>query len=500
MPEDQAVVGFAQEARSKAEVLLTHSTSSLRPVDALDQTMLQAFNHYLQTEGVAALEIEKLEAVPESFHRQMADQFDSRVLASTATSFNTGADAEARVQSRPRNQHLADWMRALYEYYAKREHKIPYAGENLRLWKQEIFAGPNGKPITRVVEVDHVDPQDYAILGVNGVLGMHGAAANLEGFFGQMTQLLNGELKGFAPGSGKQLTLYAVTFPDDHRIRYAQEIPAMNASPETYLSPMVKDFSRRVILPLLGLREGEAPLSLADLKGRMRRLNFFLNSYGSCIGKEVRNALCEWLQEQGYQNAVIRQGLAEIYALAIHPVSRLDDHHPCGNFSSLYVVSRTDQQAKSRMDASAFVPEGTEPPALIPISENELMVWLDHPTQNIHWENARTAMPTPSTASPPSIVATQSNIKSGHSMLLATESYDYRDEGGVLHHYRPAYIANSLRSVVAATVVPKDLSQTLNAQPLGDLTEGKIEPIPRSHVLEEAMRRFREGRQAQQKT
>ena len=273
MSEPQAAVGFTAFARARVDAMLQPSGQT-RPRDANDDAWFDAFNHYLKQSGKPPLG-RIAQQLPTSFHRHIAEQFESRALTATATSFNAGAGTQARVQSRPANRALAEWMCATNIYHTTREGHAPYAGETLKLWKQKTTIGADGTHHSRIIEVDAIDPNDHAVLGFNGVSGMHAAQKNLHGFFEQMAHVLGGDMASLTPIGGKKLTLYAVTYPDAHRIRYAQEIPALNADPEHYTSSMVQAFTKRVLLPWLGLKEGDAPLDVADLKQRMRRLNFF---------------------------------------------------------------------------------------------------------------------------------------------------------------------------------------------------------------------------------
>lgn len=489
---------FAHYVRMQVLHLLSANGAPRRTLDVQDRDCLEATSRYLQSEGEAPLLMADIKDVPTDLHRRLADAFESRALTRAPTPFYTAPDTQQRAASRSRNQALADWTAALWRYYAQCEQLSPDAPEHIRLWKQEFRQAPDGTMQPHIVEVDHIDPADHAIVGFNGVAGMHRAQPALHGFFEQMAQVLGGDLATLTPHNGKKLVLYAASYPDAHRIRYAQEIPAFNADPEHYVSDKARIFTHQVVLPWLGLHEGQPLLKPADLQAQLRRMNLFLFSYGACIGKEIRNELASWLKEQGYNPAMIRQAFAEVYAMHIHPVCRLDESPEYGNFSSLYVASRSDVQSRARAGHDRFIPPSSEPPALVPISDNELLVWLDHPTQNITWANPDVAEQfneAGPAGSNPKRIEGLAGLGSGHSLRMATQAYEFIGKDGLPQRYHPGYLGNSLRSVVAATVVPKDLSQTLEApEPVHD----GLQPIPSSFRLKEAIRRYQQEKQGLQ--
>ena len=144
----------------------------------------------------------------------------------------------------------------------------------------------------------------------------------------------------------------------------------------------------------------------------------------------------------------------------------------------------------ARADHSGYVPSGTEPPALIPISENELMVWLEHPTQGIEWQDKD--MDAQFSAAPnPKRIEGLAGLGSGHNLRLATQAYRYTAPDGTNQAYDPGYLGHSLCSVIAAAVVPNDLSQLLSTDGPDPFTlSADSQPIPISFRLREAIRAY----------
>ncbi|MBN67461.1 MAG: hypothetical protein CMM94_07860 [Rickettsiales bacterium] len=459
--DDSPHPSFAAWLAATTRSLLTqNATDAAAPSDDL-QPVIDAINAYLRLDGE-----EEVTLVPcdtQEVVRGLSAFLDINRLNQTQNVFNCGADAERRVESAEHNVALANLVSALDDALRKQKHPImledgvmeahalPADNDDVKVWKRTVEKMPDGTWQSSIEEVDHIDFEHTPIICAGGARCLHANPKTINGFMKQ-AELALGGLEIYQPGiTEKPIELYAVSYPVAHRTRINAQTFAYNADPDTEISEQAQAFSDRFILPYLQGEAGER-LPLKELKLHLRKFNFFAYSYGTCFVKEVCNALSQGLLNKGYSASQVREALAEVYAMNLNATCRLDDEKPCGNFSSIYVVSKQDATAQSRANyAKYFKHKEAQLPAVYPVSENELLIWTNHPKVGKVWQalndvettEANLLYPNPAPVLPD---GKKKDDTSGHDVRLATSRTVTRHpEDPVADYYDPSFIEYSLR-------------------------------------------------------
>ncbi len=479
-----------------------------KPMDDLTRHYFMQLNNYLSRESEHPIDVEAFADIPENLAQQLAKKLEISHLRYETTPFTHGEDVKARVNSHDRNRYLADFMRATSAYFSLATHEPPAASTQIKLWKRVVIQHANGPNTTELEEVNRIDPNKHCIIAFNGIVGMH-TAGRTNGLISEVERLIQGEGTSDketqkattmtpVPVKGKDVQVYAVSIPDRNRIHYASEVPASNADPNGYISPMAREFTHRVILPSIGLDESSHPITLAQAKTAMRQLNMMTFSYGSILVREIRNVIAETLATKGLPDHEIKAALAQAYALHINPVCRLDDTHPCGDFSSIYEISKNDITAAARADYEQFTTPNAKLPLLIPIGDHGLMVWSDTPLsiERTNPEDQTKTYEIYSSQAAAMLPHSGGLQMDGHLLSLNTRSYAYVDQIlpkiEITKFHDPAHVQLTLRNAVGASELPTDLSETFEPpKPEGANT---AEPRPKlSETMKLAIERFRQG-------
>lgn len=479
------------------------------PINDAARTYLDAVNVFLTREGEQPIDVASVTDLPSQFPTQIAQALEVTSLRRDGSPFLYGDDVKPRVNSRERNQHEADLMRATAAYYRAAHPESFVAGGHYKIWKRKKGSA------TELEEVSRIDPAEHAIIGFNGLRGgMEGNPKYSLGFIDQIEQLLGKQSLDknaafLTPVDGKPIGIYVVTHPDHDLIHYAAEIPASNANPETYVSDMTRELMNRVILPSVGLDDSVKTITLPDAKRALRQLNVMTFSQGSVVSRQMRNVLAETLMHKGLRPDEVKTALAQVYALSINPTCRLDETHPCGTFSNIYQVSKNDHIAAARADYARYVPAGAKPPHLVAIGDHELMVWEDTPISLVAKAPAASKA---ATYDAQAGVATIYSVQAAdllphaagysrypHALKLSTEGYAYTDADQgqtVTKFHDPSHLDFSLRNAVKADELPDDLTETFTPTRLTPPPDPALaSPLPPklSEVMKQAIRNFRDG-------
>ncbi|MCI5049040.1 MAG: hypothetical protein MRY32_01735 [Rickettsiales bacterium] len=465
-----------------------------------DLTFLKAFNIYLESEGVEAIAKDRLQNMPSDFALRMSIALDNRALSKSHNPFNSGDHVKPRVQSYTRNTRFGEMLEALYHYVDHVSPKDkPDDNESPHLWKRVVHE-VDGKYKSELVRVDHVDPNEHAVVCFSGILAMHHDKRALNGMMKQIEKLLGGPEIYQSKDGDKPYGVYLLSYPDDHRIRYNVDLVKTNADPIHHSCSYAKRFVDEMLIPSYGL--DQEPMNEATLKSCMRKMNFFTYSYGAAFVKEVRNLLSDYLHERGFDDAQIKRAFAECYCLNVHPTARIDTPHPCGDFSSVYVVSSEDILAPARADYTVHVPDANKVPSLVPIDDNQLLIWTKNPVRGVAWDKP----PQGIASIDGSVVASAGlirrdapvsyNLTAGHDVVLGTDRMMIEsDEGPQIHD--PSYVAFTLRHAVPADHLPDDLVETLLATPEDRSAFPHSGLPPNDFVMQEAIRKHLSAKQNQ---
>lgn len=436
-----------------------------------DDRFFQALNRYLAAENAPLVDETAYAGLPVDFARQMHAGLDIGALNQTDNVFNEGADFAARVRSPQRTMALA----ALYEslaVYMQANNEAVQVGRGLsvagdsdearhtkvQLWRRDIRKTADGRTISELVPADQIDWSKKPVVCMGGIGSMAMNPAELNGLMKQAEQLLGG-MEMYEKMQGKDVQLYCLSYPLQYRARMNAQVLSFNADPDQYVIPFMRQAYAQYWQPVVAamLEQSEGDIS-AGLRSALRKWNFFTTSYGSVCVKSLSTLLAEDLLSYGMKPEQIKPLLAEVFALNANPVNRLDDTKACGNFSAIHLVSRNDRTVRSRANHQEHYPSDDHAEHIIPVSENELLLWSDHPRSGLLIEPLPRDELSPD--NPANIRGTTQlqgrriDDATGHHVQLTTGRLLHREGEHLAQMYIPVHAQHALRHAVIETEMP----------------------------------------------
>ncbi len=481
--EERFVDGFRGQILSH----LTDTGVSRHARTSVDDRFLKALDHFLEAEKSSGLDPALFDqGVPDDFPIFIASLMNVRSMNQEENSYNTGADALDRISSPERNQHHADLLFAMDRYLI--DSGMPYQIRNgdvvlnevkeedtkPRLWKRVVEKAEDGKFVSRLEEADAIDFSKKPVLCFGNARTLNNDPREIAGMMKQVETTIGGPGIYEQKGKNEGIEIYCISYPLQNYVRTSADVCAGNAAPDTYISPDAQNTFDRFLKPSLETNLPELP-DVGVLNSVLRKWNLFSYSFGTSIVKQLRNATVDCLHEKGYTTAQIKQALAEAYSMNVNPVVNLKDPHPCGSFSSVYVVSQNDLISKSRGYYQQYIGDQTAP-AVIPVSDNELLVWTDGPVAGNLWsafgdeknydasgffKQGAAAVPTPA--------ADGRQDQAGHTLKLPMGRFSSLNEQGEAVMHDPSWIEYSLRNAVARDGPVGDLRDMFDPVHLVDL-------------------------------
>lgn len=355
------------------------------PVSAQDVALLGVINNYLKSHRQLPIDAASITDMPADFPSRLRDWCDS--LQEYTNVFTEGREAEFRTESPEENLLLAELYDGLDRYFLEKRVSInwglaaakpvlfaPYEGdpaENLkpRIWK--LTPDPEKPGARRLVEVEHIDFSRKPMICIGGGSAIHSNTKSIAAMIGSVESLLGGK-----EVEREGVDVYCISHPVSQRVYLQARVCRYNADPEHYASESAVQFVREHIMPYL--EEGAKPgtrQDIATIKQRLRKCNLVAFSYGTVFLQEGCNALTDALLERGYAPQEVRDALAEVYAMHLSIMCRVDGNKERGSFSSIYVISPEDRVTASRVNVAPLLEGRRDGKShLIRKNENELIV------------------------------------------------------------------------------------------------------------------------------
>jgi hypothetical protein len=441
----EASESAAEFIRGMAVHLFDYSEGAEKSLDAADRAVAKALNEFCVAEKQPSIDVDAIKVIPNNAIKQLRYYLDSSYIDMTPNAFNTSKDARERGLSSERQQNLANLYSALHRYIDEKRGGQASSALSMRLWRKDTEGGAPSEENT----IDFNN--EKVILLLPGMTSMHSKLSQIQKYWRDIEVLLGPR--------DEKIQLYSLTYPSEGRMALHADTHQTNAAPNSHAKPQVREFVEQTLLPSLGVHEGDAPLSPVQLTSKLRKLNMYTISYGSCIALQIRNAMAEQLLGFGYDAATIKQAMKSVFCQNVNPACRIDQEPPeTGNFTGIYVVSPHDITSRSRANYEDLVPEGEAPPTLVKnVRPNTHLLWRESPLAGLNLRTMTQAKP--EDAHLPVSFPTNKHPLLGHDHEASTHDVaEPLAHGAVRHHYA-APLANPLRRAVDGAEIPEDIGE-----------------------------------------
>ena len=355
----------------------------MRPVHAMDRAFFAILNDFLISEGCDCIRLD--EEIPSNFAQRLAQAIDVGTVHQTRGEHNEGDSALACAVSLEHNHKLSGILGALAVYLEQlavpiqvgrdiwvEQGALGEVDKQCALWRQAASGGAE--------KVDVIELDKPVVICLSGVGGVTSNPKEMEGIMRQASVQTGPYVR--QEGALKDVSFYGVSYPTDYRIRMTAQTAAYNANADEYRVPAAQAVFDNYVRPHFdALFERNPKANVADLKKLAGQIRFYSYSFGTVVTRCVANSLAEYLEGRGVSTHDIQQVLEQVFVLNVNPTHRLDDENDHGHFTTLHLVSKNDNAARARAYHERLVPEDErhKKQTFVPISENEMMLFMDAP-------------------------------------------------------------------------------------------------------------------------